>query len=63
MKPFDKLIVEKNDGFVENVRVASRRYIPKACRTNYIPGLSEESKSICEDYKQSMQATLLTTAL
>ena len=44
-------IPEKYGGFVENVRVASRRYIPRGCRRNYIPGLSEESKSMYEDYK------------
>ena len=44
-------ISENYGGFVENVRVASRRYIPRGCRTNYIPGLSEGSKSMYEDYK------------
>ena len=39
-------IPEIYGGFIENVHVASRRYIPKRCRTNYIPGLSEESKSM-----------------
>ena len=43
-----KRIPEKYGGFVENVRVVSRRYIPGGCRTNYIPGLSEESKSMYE---------------
>ena len=44
-------ISEKYCGFVENVRVASRRYIPRVCRINYITGLSEESKGMYEDYK------------
>ena len=44
-------ITEKYCGFIENVRVASRRYIPRESRTNYIPGLSEESKSMYENYK------------
>ena len=36
---------------MDKVRVASRRYIPRGCsRTNYIPGLSEESKSLFEEY-------------
>ena len=56
-------IPEQKGGFVENVRVVSRIYIPRECRTNYIPGLSEESKSMYEDYKNSMQATLLTMVL
>ena len=45
-------ILEKYGSFVDKVRVASRRYIPQGCRTNYIPGLSEESKSLYEDYKK-----------
>ena len=42
----DKLIedvepIPENYGvFVDKVRVASRRYIPRGCRTNPIPGLS-----------------------
>ena len=38
--------------FVDKVCVASRRYIPRGCRTNHIPGLSEESKSLYEEYKK-----------
>ena len=45
-------ILEKYGGFFENLRVASRRYIPRGCRANYIPGLSEESKSMYENYKK-----------
>ena len=45
-------IPEKYGGFVEIVCVASRRYIPRGCRSNYIPGLSEESKNVYEDYKK-----------
>ena len=37
--------------FVESVGVASRRYIPRGCRTEYIPGLIDESKSLYEAYK------------
>ena len=47
-----ELIQEKYGGFVGKVRVASRRYIPRRCRTSYIPGLSEESKSLHEEYKK-----------
>ena len=53
----------RNTGFIENVRVAFRKYIPTGCRINYIFGLLEESKSMYEDYKISMQATLLQTLL
>ena len=44
-------IPEKYIGFVEKVCVAAIWYIPRGCRTNYIPGLSEESKSMYEDEK------------
>ena len=37
---------------MDKVRLASRRYIPRGCRTNHIPGLSEESKSLYEEYKK-----------
>ena len=37
---------------MDKVRVASRRYIPRGCRTNHIPGLSEESKNLYEEYKK-----------
>ena len=39
-------------GFVDKVCVASRSYISRGCRTNHIPGLSEESKSLYEEYKK-----------
>ena len=41
----DEPIPENYGGFVDKVHVASRRYIPRGCRTNHIPILSEESKS------------------
>ena len=37
--------------FVESVCVSSRKYIPRGCRTEYIPGLTDESKSLYEAYK------------
>ena len=38
--------------FVENVCVASRRHIPRGCRTDYVQGLTDESKNLYEAYKQ-----------
>ena len=38
--------------FVEFVRVTSRRHIPRGCRTEYISGLTDESKSLYEAYKK-----------
>ena len=38
--------------FICLVRVVSRRHIPRWCRTNYIPGLPEESQSLYEAYKK-----------
>ena len=38
--------------FVEVVRVASRRHIPRGCSTEYIQGLTDESKSLYEAYKK-----------
>ena len=45
-------IPENYGGFVDKVRVPSRRHIPRGCRTNHKPGLSEESKSLYEEYKK-----------
>ena len=38
--------------FVENVRVASRRHIPRGCRTDFVKGLTDESKNLYKAYKQ-----------
>ena len=46
---------ETYEWFVEAIRVASRKHIPREGRSHYIPGLSEESKA----YK--MQAILLVS--
>ena len=49
---FDKLIEDVEPipvnykCFVESVRVASRRHIPRGCRTEYVPGLIDESKRL-----------------
>ena len=53
----DKLILDVEptpanyNRFVESVRMESRRHIPRRCRTEFIPGLTEESKSLYEAYK------------
>ena len=46
--------------FVESVHIPSRKRIPRGCRTEYIPGLTAESKSLYEAYKLSIQAVPLT---
>ena len=38
--------------FVENVHVESRRHLPRGCRTDYVQGLTDESKNLYEAYKQ-----------
>ena len=45
-------IPESYGGVVDKIYVASRRYIPRGCRTNHIPGLLEKSKSLYEEYKK-----------
>ena len=45
-------IPSNNNRFIENVRVASRRHIPRGCRTDYVQGLTDESKNLYEAYKQ-----------
>ena len=54
MKPSKEVepIPENYDRFIDLIRVVSRRHIPRGCRTNYIPGLTEESQSLCEAYKK-----------
>ena len=37
---------------VEAIHMTSRKHIPRRCRSHYIPGLSEESKSLYEAYKK-----------
>ena len=38
--------------FVENALVGSRRHIPRGCRTDYVQGLTDESKNLYDVYKQ-----------
>ena len=42
---------ENYGGYVDKVRVDSIRYILRGCRTNHTPGLSDNSKSMYEEYK------------
>ena len=37
--------------FVKSVRIASRRHIRWGCRTEYVPGLTDELNSLYEAYK------------
>ena len=34
------------------LRMASRKHIPRGCRSNYIPGLTDESQNLHEAYKK-----------
>ena len=45
-------IPENYERFVEMLRMASRKHIPRGCRSNYIPGLTDESKRLYEAYKK-----------
>ena len=44
--------LENYERFVEAIRVTSRKHIPRGYRSHYMPGLSEESKSLYEAYKK-----------
>ena len=46
------VIPENYERFVEMLRGASRNHISRGCRSNYIPGLTDESKSLYEVYKK-----------
>ena len=59
---------ENYERFVEAIRVTPRKHIPRGCRRHYIPGLSEESKSLYEVYKKQymsnpFDSTTLDTGL
>ena len=50
--------------YVEAIRVTSRTHIHRGWRSHYIPGMSEESKSLYEAYKkQSMSNPFDSTTL
>ena len=44
-------IPENYKRFVEMLRMASRKHIPRGCRSDNIPGLTDESMSLYEAYK------------
>ena len=50
-------VLENYDRFICLIRVVSRRHIPRGCRTNHIPGLTEELQSLYEA-RNNTQATL-----
>ena len=37
----------------------SRKHIPRGCRTNYIPGLTDESNTVCEAYQEQYRCNTL----
>ena len=39
--------------------MAPRRHIPRGCRTNYIPGLTDESKTLYESYQEQYRCNPL----
>ena len=53
-------IPENYELFVEILRMASRKHIPRECRSNYITGLTGESKSLYEAYKKQYSIDNLT---
>ena len=49
------------NNLVEYVLVVSSIYIPRGCRTEYIPGLTEEAKSLYEAYKKQYVSSPFST--
>ena len=41
------------DIFIETIKTVSRKFIPRGCRTQYIPGLTDDLKVLYEDYIKS----------
>ena len=41
------------------IRMASRKHILRGCRTNYIPGLTDESKTLYEAYQEQYRCNPL----
>ncbi|KAI5742625.1 hypothetical protein M8J77_009365 [Diaphorina citri] len=44
-------VVASYDDFIELVRKVSCKHIPRGCRTHYIAGLDEDSKTILQEYQ------------
>ena len=38
--------------------MASTKHIPRGCRSNYIPGITDDSKSLYEEYKKQYSIDL-----
>ena len=55
-------IPENYERFVEMLQMASRKRIRRGCRSNYIPGLIDESKRLYEAYKNQYSMLLLLFA-
>ena len=45
--------------FVGIIRMASKKDIPRGCRTNYIPGLTDESKTLYKAYQEQYRCNPL----
>ena len=41
------------------IRMASRKHIPRGCKTKYIPGLTDESKTLYEAYQEQYRCNPL----
>ena len=53
------IIPVNHERFVEMLRMASRKHILRGCRSNYIPCLTDESKSLYVAYKKKQYSMLL----
>ena len=52
-------IPENYERLIEMLRMASRKHIPRGCKANYIPGLTDISKSLYDAYKKRYSIDLL----
>ena len=50
---------ECTEKFVGIIRMAPRKHIPIWCRTNYIPGLTDGSKTLYEAYQEQYRCNPL----
>ena len=44
---------ENYETFLKLVRVTSKKFIPRGCRKNYIPGITDQNKEIYAEYIQA----------